>query len=781
MPYGVFEEDGKQCVYKLNADDSKGEKIACHDTEDEANAQIAALNIAENQKSIYIGDAIKSLGDSRIGGYLVRWGSPDEKDLQGEYFTEETDLVLDWYKERPMLYHHGLDPDLQVKSVGTIDVIKTDDIGVWAEGQLDNHNKYIEAIKKLIAKGILSWSSGAPPHLVETANDGRIKRWPIIEGSLTPTPAEPRPEMSIHTIKSYKHYLETWLEGENLGQDVRDDDNKATKQQEIGGVEMTREEIIELIKQVVAEMMGEVKQAETEELPEEEEETMKQAMEDEAEQVIEEVQAALEVIDEQLDEVKAKRAVISATSRIVGKAYEVRYSKEAEQRQQSQATILAAKQAAMSKIPGKRAQDIAGAGGQAPFVAKFKSSRYDNLSPADMSYMYELFRSHAKANNYMRWQPDASFYKALVDKCGDSGYDHTKLTNNAIKGLYNLAAIKADELDYSTQVGFGDEWVPELWANEVWQRARLDNVMFANLRSIEMPSNPYKHPTENADPTAYFVPETTDEAQLTISGSGNAMPDSKIGTADITFTAKKHAVRVGWSEELREDGIERLVPAFREQAMRKMEDTLDNTLINGDTAAANNINLDGGTPAVTATYKAYDAIIKEALLANSGARAVDMGGIAPTLAKIREARFKLSPGNNKPDDLMIVTHMEVYAKLLGLDEFITMDKAGNLATAQTGQLGFIDGIPVFNSAEIALADTDGKITNGGNVTDTGRLVIVHKPSWWIGWRRRITQSLTFIPYYDSWQLVNTMRSDLQARVKGDLTDKNCAILYNIGV
>ncbi len=45
--------------------------------------------------------AAKMLGeDGRIGGYLVVWGDPSRPDLQGEFFTPETDLGLDWYPRR---------------------------------------------------------------------------------------------------------------------------------------------------------------------------------------------------------------------------------------------------------------------------------------------------------------------------------------------------------------------------------------------------------------------------------------------------------------------------------------------------------------------------------------------------------------------------------------------------------------------------------------------------------------------------------------------------------
>ncbi|MBC7814983.1 MAG: hypothetical protein H7175_27745, partial [Burkholderiales bacterium] len=49
--------------------------------------------------------------EGRVGGYLVVWGDSQRRDLQGEYFTPETDLGLAWYAQRPVLYHHGLDGD----------------------------------------------------------------------------------------------------------------------------------------------------------------------------------------------------------------------------------------------------------------------------------------------------------------------------------------------------------------------------------------------------------------------------------------------------------------------------------------------------------------------------------------------------------------------------------------------------------------------------------------------------------------------------------------------
>ena len=147
---------------------------------------------------------LKAIAPGRVGGYLIVWGDAGSRDLEGEYFTPETDFALDWYARRPVLYHHGLDGTLKAALVGEIDALRADEIGMWAEAQLNLRERYVQVVHKLVELGVLAWSSGSLPHLVERDRDGRITRWPLIEGSLTPTPAEPR-MTDVQTIKgAYK-------------------------------------------------------------------------------------------------------------------------------------------------------------------------------------------------------------------------------------------------------------------------------------------------------------------------------------------------------------------------------------------------------------------------------------------------------------------------------------------------------------------------------------------------------------------------------------------------
>lgn len=131
---------------------------------------------------------------ARVGGYGVIFGGVD---LEGETFTSETDFMPDLVPVKLVLYDHGLQKTVR-HTLGKAKE-KIDEVGIWVEAQLDRHKDYINEILQLIDEGILGWSSGSVGHLVE--RDGKtIKRWPIVEYSLTPTPAEPR-TIGVERIK----------------------------------------------------------------------------------------------------------------------------------------------------------------------------------------------------------------------------------------------------------------------------------------------------------------------------------------------------------------------------------------------------------------------------------------------------------------------------------------------------------------------------------------------------------------------------------------------------
>lgn len=128
-----------------------------------------------------------------IGGYGVIFGG---EDLEGEQFAADTDFMPELVPVKLVLYDHAMG---EIKHVIGKASERLDEIGIWVEAQLDRSKEYVDAVLKLVEEGVLGWSSGSIGRLVE--RDGKnIKRWPIVEYSLTPTPAEPR-TLGVERIK----------------------------------------------------------------------------------------------------------------------------------------------------------------------------------------------------------------------------------------------------------------------------------------------------------------------------------------------------------------------------------------------------------------------------------------------------------------------------------------------------------------------------------------------------------------------------------------------------
>jgi HK97 family phage major capsid protein len=149
----------------------------------------------EDNTLVYFGDAVKALGEGKVGGYLVRWGDPECIDLDGEFFTKETELGIEQDSHLPVYYGHGSDSHFKKSKIGRAIVTAIDDVGVWLEAQLSLRDEYEKSVYALVEAGKLGWSSGAVGHLVDKVQIGKnwaIKSWVIAEASLTPMPAEPR-------------------------------------------------------------------------------------------------------------------------------------------------------------------------------------------------------------------------------------------------------------------------------------------------------------------------------------------------------------------------------------------------------------------------------------------------------------------------------------------------------------------------------------------------------------------------------------------------------------
>ena len=610
--------------------------------------------MAQQTRTAPVSTAVKMLGDGgRVGGYLVVWGDDARRDLQGEYFSPETDLGLDWYPRRPVLYQHGLDGTLGPALIGQIEAMQPDSVGLWVEAQLDLRRRWTRAVLDLVRQGALGWSSGSLPHLVEIEADGHIRRWPIVEGSLTPTPAEPRYTDAVAVKAAYQAL------GLPVGRLSLDELQVRERAKDDQGGSMTIHEH-----------------------------------------------------DSSANGGAIKR--LPAAQSAVTPSVEVR-------------------------------------------------SKYAGLDAVDMAFM------HTWLSRSGQWTPSAAFMRELASKTYRA-FERGELDAGAVRDL----PVKSDELMHTGLSGYGSEWVPDVWSSELWRKARAENVILPLFRTFEMPANPYELPISGTDPTVYYVPETQDEDDLTL-GASNPIPDSQIGSGKVTLSARKLALRVGFSAELVEDAALPLIPLYREQALRVMADAIDHVLLNGDTetGATGNINSDDAAPEATAKYLAFDGLRKLPLVTTT-ANALDANGV-PTVALLRTARF-LMPSRYalRPKDCAWIVDGSTYAKLLGDTNLATVDKFGPHATVLTGEIAKVDGVPVLVSAEMPLTQADGKANTTGNTK--GQAVCVYRPGWVVGYRRRVAAAMDYLPYYDAYQMVATVRLAF-----APFDDYVASLLYNITV
>ncbi len=140
---------------------------------------------------------IKSMDEdsATIMGYGVIFGG---EDLEGEHFSKDTDLMLDLVPNKPLFYEHT--QDLPQHPLGKSIKEVPDEVGIWIEAQIDKSKAYAEAVLELIGEGVMGLSSGTAGHLAQREGSF-IRRWPIVEYSLTPQPAEPR-TLGVSEIKS---------------------------------------------------------------------------------------------------------------------------------------------------------------------------------------------------------------------------------------------------------------------------------------------------------------------------------------------------------------------------------------------------------------------------------------------------------------------------------------------------------------------------------------------------------------------------------------------------
>jgi len=818
---------------QLKAEAEKG------DAPDPASIKAAEL-------TYYAGGALKALsdvGDGRIGGYLVVWGNPQQKDSQGEWFHPDTEFELGWYKERPVLYHHGLDGHIQTEEVGHIYRVTPDAKGIYAEAQLalddpdPQKAQWAQKVYAAVRRGELGWSSGSIPHLVKVAGDGRIDRWPIVEGSLTPTPAEPY-RTTVHALKFDVTALESDAatpapapeeptpEGHvpakakeataesvsapppvalataaaPLAAKTETVTEKPTPQRRLKTM-YNQQRLIAKMKELGAEPSTVLSVVEAEPV---DQGSLIEAMEtagaspDMILEVLKDVTPEAEAVPE--EEVYDEALMAEDEEEETPEEYKAEEPEaEAKAEEPKPAPVKAAKprranrngtlttaqvkrmvqEGIKAALPGEpKAQPYTGNGNGLPERKPNiqVASKYDPLSAQDMSFLRAFKTARGLDPDVQRqFLPDQEFYNALAIKTAQEYEKGRYLVDARTYAAIKANGVKSNEVN---NTAYDTSWIPTLWSSDLWERARLENVVASSFDVFEMPAPTYEYPAESTDPIVYAVGQatTTDD---TVYSTNVFTSKSRLTVAKVTFTAGKLGLQVPFSNEMNEDSIIPFIPQLRAQAMRAMQDAIDNVLLNADsTNSSANINYYGTDidDDDKVLYGGGDGLRHLALVDNTDNKQ-SMAGAVPNLENIRATRYLLSRAYAaRTRDLVMFCDPETYGKLLGIDELLAWSINGQGSTVTTGVVPTIDGVEVKQTQELALGDTSGYVndTSGDNLY--GQIVIAHKPSWKLGYRRQVTSTVEFFARDDLYILTMTSRFAFEN------FDTDCAsLLYYIKV
>ena len=322
----------------------------------------------------------------------------------------------------------------------------------------------------------------------------------------------------------------------------------------------------------------------------------------------------------------------------------------------------------------------------------------------------------------------------------------------------------------STTAGAGDELVDTQEARALWDDVNLETSIAPLFNTVQMPSNPFQIPLQLGDVNWYPGTEN-------VAARGSALT-----TARQTLTAYELVAEVPWSYDLDEDGVIAMMEELRRSLLRNAREVIDDVLLNSDTTRTNNINADGATISPTDAGKAqwllgFDGILHLPLVDNSGQANNHQAAVSDDM--FNEVRAKLGKYGVRPSEVAYICDINTYIRALSIGNFRTLDKFGPQATVLTGQLGAVEGVPVIVSEQMRPADADGKVTDSGNTATTGRLLILNRTQWLVGFKRELAIETVRDPQKRQNIMVVSFRIALQERSGNRSSATHTALQYNI--
>lgn len=713
-------------------------------------------------KMICIGEKLKTWKSDdglygHVSGLGIRFSDKDTPDLDGDFFNSETyfgkrvgdqvdatlnhtiPIITKDEKSNEILKHMS---EMTFKSPVTTEMT---DLGIVASHVLDLADDYEKFVYDLAEQGVFTWSSGATYHTARSrpmAGANFVKRWDISEWAYTPTPADPRLPKII-PIKSLNYEFPVRITGPSGRGDTEDNN------QNNGENKMDKDEIQALIDAAIK-SYGD-NRPDTNKLITD---TVKSVLEN---QEPIDIEAAVKTaVDEAIEAYKATLPPENDPGFNVPNVAKMTELYKYDHLEPGEHAL------AVSLLNAASGQKAVGGG---------------NIQPASLNMVKSLAIKLANdKNDDINKRPLHSRTRAAMAKSFGVG-----LTDKEI------FAAKADELNYTTQAGFGDEWIGVAYANELWPRIVQDTPVVNNIPTMEVPQGAESIviPLDGSPPTFYKVAQAADmganPGQVT-----RTVTTSKQATDQQSLTLSKIGAAVDWTGEMNEDAVINFAGEVRRNIQQEAAEVMEHIVIDGDTAtgATTNINDIGGTPAGTEAFLAVNGFRKLALVTNT-ANSRD-GGIFAIDDFLETIKLMGLAGRNAvmKDRVGFIMDLWTHWKALGLTEVQTRDVFA-APTLENGVLANIYGYNVYASANMHRANQDAtyglKANSAGKLdldtaanNTTGSLLAVRWDQWRLGFKRRITFEVERVPRADSFEITALMRFGLVNR-----DNEASAISYNL--
>lgn len=163
------------------------------------------------------------LDDDKVALLAIPFGGPIPSpkstkgvDLDGEWFSERTDIKADWLQERLVDWHHGMDRTMRNGVIGKADNLRVEEDGWWVDVWFDHGAKRLELIRRLAERGAqLFGSSESVQGMTKKADTGEILVWPYMRQAISTSP-----QNTYSVIRPLKAVLEGMLPTDGFWSDV---------------------------------------------------------------------------------------------------------------------------------------------------------------------------------------------------------------------------------------------------------------------------------------------------------------------------------------------------------------------------------------------------------------------------------------------------------------------------------------------------------------------------------------------------------------------------------